>query len=100
MAVSKQAAQKFGGERFNLRKLKELEVRKQYQIEISNRFAALKNLHDSKDINRAWKNIKENIKTSAKDSLVLHELKQHKPWFEDGYLCFLEKRKQLNAVDT
>jgi len=27
-AVSKQAAQKFGGERFNLRKLNELEVRK------------------------------------------------------------------------
>jgi hypothetical protein len=29
MAVSKQAAQKFDGERFNIRKLNELEVRKQ-----------------------------------------------------------------------
>jgi len=28
-------------ERFNFKKLSELEVRKQYQIEISNRFAAL-----------------------------------------------------------
>ena len=44
MAVSKQAAQSFDGERFNLRKLNELEVRKQYQIEITNRFAALENL--------------------------------------------------------
>jgi len=34
LAVSKQAAQSFDGERFNLRKLNELEVRKQYQIEI------------------------------------------------------------------
>ena len=30
MAVSKQAEQKFDGQRFNLRKLNELEVRKQY----------------------------------------------------------------------
>jgi len=34
LAASKQAAEKFHGERFNLRKLNELEVRKQYQIEI------------------------------------------------------------------
>jgi len=35
MAVSRQAAQKFDVDRFNLRKLNELEVRKQYQIEIT-----------------------------------------------------------------
>ena len=38
LAVSKQAAQKSDGERFNLRKLNELEVRKRYQIYITNRF--------------------------------------------------------------
>jgi hypothetical protein len=32
--------------------------------------AALENLYDSEDINRAWENIKENIKTSAKESRV------------------------------
>jgi len=35
LAVSKQAEEKFDVERFNLRKLSELQVRKQYQIEIS-----------------------------------------------------------------
>jgi hypothetical protein len=49
LAVNKQATQKFDGERFYLKKLKELQVRKQYQIEITNRFAALENL----GINRA-----------------------------------------------
>jgi len=44
LAVSKQAAQNFDGERFHLRKLNDLAVRKQYQIEITNRFAALENL--------------------------------------------------------
>ena len=81
-------------ERFNLRKLSELEVRKKYQIKISNRFASLENLNYSKDINRDWENIKENIKSSAKDSLGLYELKQHRPWFDEGSLKFLDQRKQ------
>ena len=58
----------FDGERFNLRPLNELEVRKQNHIEISNRFTALCNLRDDEDISRAWKNIKETIKPSAKES--------------------------------
>ena len=74
LAVSKQAAQKYDVERFSIRKLIELEVRKQCQIEISNKSAALENVSDSEDINRAWQNIKENIKISAKESLGLYEL--------------------------
>jgi len=65
LAVCKQAAQNFDMVRFNLRKQRELEFRKQYQIHISNRSAALENLNDSKDINMNRDNIKENIKTSA-----------------------------------
>src|SRR5215475_12768201 len=82
LAVRKQAAQKFEGGRFNLRKLNDLEVRKQYQVEITNRFAALENVSDDEDINRAWESIKENIKnikTSATENLGMHEMKQHKP---------------------
>jgi len=90
----KQEAQEFDVQRFNVRKLNELEFRKQYQIEIANRFAALGNLSDGEDINRAWENIKENLKTSAKESLGLHELKQHKPWFDDDCLGVLYQRKQ------
>jgi hypothetical protein len=44
LAVRKQAAQKFDEGRFNRRKLNDLEVRKQYQTEITNRFAALENV--------------------------------------------------------
>ena len=53
LKVRKQETQKLYGERFNLRELHELDVRKQYQIEIANRFAALENLSDGKDVNRA-----------------------------------------------
>ena len=71
LAVSKQAAQKFDGERFNLRKLNELEVWKQHQIKTSKGFAALENRSDNEDKNRGWKNIKEKIKISTKQSLGL-----------------------------
>jgi len=94
LAVGKQAAQRFGKQRFNLRKLNEPEVRDQNQIEITNRFAALENLNDDEDVNRTWENIKENIQTSAKESLGLHELKQNKPWFDEECLGFLDQRKR------
>ena len=54
-------------------------------IEISDKFAALEDLGDSKDINRAWENIEENIKISATKSLVLYELKQPKLWFDENF---------------
>jgi hypothetical protein len=66
LPVINKAAQKFDAERFNFKKLSELEVRKQYQIKISNRFAALENLNISEDINRAWDFIKESVKISEK----------------------------------
>jgi len=40
----------------------------------------LENLNDSEVVNRAWENVKENIKTSAKESLGLYELRQHNQW--------------------
>ena len=58
LAVRKQAAQKCEGGRFNLRKINDLEVRKQYQIEITKRYAALENISEDEDINRAWESIK------------------------------------------
>jgi len=66
-------------ERYNLRNLSELVFRTQYQVKVSNSFAALENFNESEDIDRAWGYIKENIKTSAKKSLGLSELKTHKP---------------------
>ena len=68
LAVCKEAAQRFDRQRFNLRKLNEPEVREQYQIEITNRFAALVSLNDDEDVDRTWENIEENIQTSAKES--------------------------------
>ena len=60
----------------------------QYQNEITNKFAALENLNDDRE------NIKEDIQTSAIESLGLHELKQHKLWFDEEFLGLLDRRKR------
>jgi hypothetical protein len=62
LVVSKQAAEKFDVERFNLRKLK---VSKKYKIKNSNTFAALENLNDREDINKLWENIKRECKNHS-----------------------------------
>jgi len=100
LAVGKQAVRYFDVERFNLRNLIELEVRKKYQIKISNWFTALGILNDYENINRAWENIKENSKTIAKESLGMHELKQHKPWCDEECLGFLDQRNQLVDISV
>jgi hypothetical protein len=47
----------FDVEKLIHRKPNKLEIRKEYQIKISNRFSGLMNLHDREDINRSWENI-------------------------------------------
>jgi hypothetical protein len=60
LSLRKQEAQKFDVKRFILKNLSQLEVKT-----LSDRFAALRNLNDSGDMNRALENIKGNIKISA-----------------------------------
>jgi hypothetical protein len=73
LAVSKRMVKNMDVERFNPNQLNEEEVKEQYQVTIKNKIAALENLDDNGDINRAWETIRENIKISAKDSIGLCE---------------------------
>jgi hypothetical protein len=66
-------------ERFNLRKLKEVEGKERSCAEVSNRFAALEDLDAEVEINSAWEMIIEKIKILAKDGLGYFALKKHKP---------------------
>jgi hypothetical protein len=63
-------------ERFNLKKLDE--------VEVSNRFAALEDLDTEVEINSGWETIRKNIKISGEESLGYLELEKHKAWFDEG----------------
>jgi uncharacterized protein YaaR (DUF327 family) len=94
LAVNKQRSHRFDMERFNLKKLNDVEGKEQFRVEVSNRFAALEDLDAKVEINSAWEMIRENIKISAKESLGYFELKKHKPWFDEGCSELLDQRKQ------
>jgi hypothetical protein len=94
LAVSKRAAQNVETERFNLKKLNEEDVKQLYQVTTRNEFAALENLEDSGDINRAWDNIRENIKISDQESLAYCESKHCKPCFDEECSKLVDRRKQ------
>jgi hypothetical protein len=78
-------------ERFSLKKLKVVEDKEQYRVEISNRFVTLET---EVDINSAWETIRENIKISAKESLNYYELKKHNLWFDEGCSEVLDRKKE------
>jgi hypothetical protein len=81
-------------ERFNRKKLNEVEGKEQYRVKITNTFAALENLDTEVAIDRAWETIRENILISAKESLGYYELKKHHPWFYEGCSQLLDQMKQ------
>jgi hypothetical protein len=60
----------FDLERFDVNKLNDIEVKEKYQVEISNTSAALESSDESFYINNAWESIRENIKSSARQSRI------------------------------
>jgi hypothetical protein len=54
----------------------------------------LEDLDAEVEINTVWEMIRENIKISTKESLGYYEMKQHKPWFDEGCSNLLDQRKQ------
>jgi hypothetical protein len=94
LAVNKQGSHKFHMERFNLKKLKEVEDKEKYCVAVSNRFAALEDLDAEVEINIIWETIRGNIKISAKESLGYYQLKKQKPWFDEGCPKLLDQRKK------
>jgi hypothetical protein len=86
LAVNKQRSHRFHMERFNLKKLNDVEGKELYHVEALNRFAALEDQDAEVEINSAWETIRENITISAEESIGYFELKKHKPWLDKGYL--------------
>jgi DNA-binding FrmR family transcriptional regulator len=69
--MKKQRSRRFHMKRLKLKKLNEIESKEKYCIEVSNRFAALEDLDMEVEINIIWEKIRENIKSSAKESRLL-----------------------------
>jgi hypothetical protein len=58
-------------ERFSLKKLNRVEAKQKDRVQVSNRFAALKDLDAAVEIDSAWETIRENFNISAEETLRL-----------------------------
>jgi hypothetical protein len=94
LAVNKQRSHRFHMERFNLKKLNEVESREKYHAEVLNRSAVLEDLDAAVEINSAWETVRENINIPVKDSPGYIDLKKHKQWFDEGCSRLLDQRKE------
>jgi hypothetical protein len=94
VAVNIQRSHRFHTERFNLKKLNEVEGKEKYHVEVSKRLAALEDLDAEVVINSARETTRKNIKRSGEGSLGYYKLKKHKPWFNEGCSESSDQRKQ------
>ncbi|KAJ4442477.1 hypothetical protein ANN_04063 [Periplaneta americana] len=83
LSVAKRVEQQANISRSNILKLKDEETKQRYQVEISNRFAALATSDDTEeelDLSRAC--------------IGYHETKKKKPWFDEDCSTVVDRRKQ------
>ena len=62
--------------------MKDKEIELQYQVQISNRFDALRTSNEDAgeiDINDTWENIRDNIKVAYGETIGYHQVKKKKP---------------------
>jgi hypothetical protein len=64
LVLCKRRSYIFDMERFNLKKLNDVEGKEQFRVEVSNRFSAVEDLDTEVEINSAWETNRENIQIS------------------------------------
>ena len=84
-------------DRYNLNKLVDRETRKEYQIDVANRFSALEGLEIS-SVDDTWVKIRDSIKASAKEKVGILETIRNKPWFDEECSELANKRKQTKLL--
>ena len=82
LSVAKRVDQIVDIDRFDVRKLKDEDIKLQYHVHISNRFDALRTSNEDAGevhINDSWENIRDNIKVAAGESIGYYQVKKKKP---------------------
>ena len=67
---------------YNLNKLVDRETRKEYQIDVANRFSALE-ASAIFSVNDSWVKIRDSIKASAKENVGILETNRNKPRIDE-----------------
>ncbi|PSN38555.1 hypothetical protein C0J52_14819 [Blattella germanica] len=99
LALTRGTDNKDDSDKFELKNLRNDEVRLEYQIKITNRFETLEcseenvATEEENNINREWESIRDTIKLSASESVGLLKKRQSRKWFDDECADMVNKRK-------
>jgi hypothetical protein len=74
-----------------------MEVNEQYQVKISNRYAALENFDNNVDASRILGKHKEEYRSLNHGQSGYYDLEQHKKWFVEECSELLIKGNSLNC---
>ena len=82
LSLNKGIKQHLVADRYNLNKLVDRETRKEYQIDVANRFSALEGLEIS-SVDDTRVKIRDSIIASANEKVGILETNRNKPWFDE-----------------
>jgi hypothetical protein len=80
-------------DRYNLNKLLDHQTRKEYQVDVANRFSVLEGLEIS-SVDDTWVKIRDSIKSSAEEKVGILETHRNKTWFNQEWSELANKEKQ------
>jgi hypothetical protein len=97
LSLKKGIKQHLVAESYNLNELLDHETRKEYQMDVANRFSSLEGLEVS-NVDGTWVKIRDSIKASAKEKVGVLETHRNKPWFSQGCSELANERKQAKLL--
>ena len=81
--------------RFDTEKLKENNVKEEYQLELRNRFRVLtEERGETEDINQRWRDLEQAVKDVAEEKIGYIEGTRSQHWFDDECRRAANERKQ------
>ena len=82
---------------FDVEKLKDQQIRTEYQLNLSNRFAILDQLeeeNEEENVQITWNDIKNGIREAAEDTVGFREQTNRNAWFDDECWRAIDQRKK------
>ena len=81
--------------RFDTERLKENDIKEEYQLELRNRFSVLaEERGEAEDVNQRWRDIEQAVKDVAEETIGYIEGTRRQHWFDDECRRAAHERKQ------
>lgn len=85
-----------GRRKFAVNKLKQLEVKEAFKLELRNRFSALETMNDENNIDGKWDNIKDCFTSAATDTLGYRKSVKEE-WITSDTWTLISERKKIRS---